>query len=63
MGFFSNLFGRSSNQPGEADPLVEADVYMAYGRTEQAISLLEEALKNNPQRTDIAEKLRSLKKK
>jgi Tfp pilus assembly protein FimV len=48
-------------QPGAADPLREAEVYLAYGRTEQAISLLEEALREHPQRTDIAEKLRSLK--
>jgi Tfp pilus assembly protein FimV len=61
--FRKKLSRKLAEQYGEPDPLVEADVYLAYGRTEQAISLLEEALQEHPQRVDIADKLRGLKSK
>lgn len=38
----------SLQQGGEADPLAEADVYLAYGRFQQAEDLVGEALENNP---------------
>ena len=40
-----------------ADPLQEAEVYLAYHRDEQAIQVLEEAYAASPQRHDLAEKL------
>ncbi|MGA7802473.1 MAG: FimV/HubP family polar landmark protein, partial [Gammaproteobacteria bacterium] len=42
---------------GEADPLAEADVYLAYGRYQQAEELVSEALKNAPERNDLHMKL------
>jgi len=41
----------------EVDPLTEADVYMAYGRYQQAEDLLKEALKNHDERHDLKVKL------
>lgn len=39
------------------DPVVEADVYLAYGRDLQAVEILEEALRSNPERIAIHQKL------
>lgn len=38
---------------GEGDPVLEADVLLAYGRDQQAEEVLKEALQNNPERTAI----------
>lgn len=58
---FSDLAvsGMNSVQGGDAevDPLTEADVYMAYGRHQQAEELLTETLKTQPERQDIKVKL------
>lgn len=40
-----------------ADALVQAEIHIAYGRMNQAIELLEEAVKEDPQRDDIRLKL------
>lgn len=40
-----------------ADPLVQAEIHIAYGRMNQAVELLEEAVKEDPDRTDIRMKL------
>ena len=42
---------------GEVDPVAEADVYLAYGRDEQAVDTLNEALRSNPQRVATRTKL------
>ncbi len=42
---------------GEVDPVAEADVYMAYGREEQALEILKEALRTSPARADVRVKL------
>ncbi|MCB1866872.1 MAG: hypothetical protein KDG50_15755 [Chromatiales bacterium] len=42
---------------GEVDPLAEADVYLAYGRYQQAEELVSEAIEAHPQRTDLKLKL------
>ena len=42
---------------GEVDPVAEADVYMAYGREEQALEILKEALRTTPARADVRVKL------
>ena len=44
----------------EVDPLTEADVYMAYGRNQQAEELLKEAIKANPERNELLIKLLEL---
>lgn len=41
----------------EADPLAEADVYLAYGRYQQAEELVSEAIKEAPDRNDLHMKL------
>ncbi|MDF0607070.1 pilus assembly protein FimV [Neisseriaceae bacterium TC5R-5] len=40
-----------------ADPMAQADVYVAYGRYEQALSILREALLADPMRQDLRYKL------
>jgi pilus assembly protein FimV len=42
---------------GEVDPVAEADVYIAYGRETQAEEILLEALKNDPNRVEVRQKL------
>ena len=41
----------------EADPIAEADVYLAYGRYQQAEELIRGALNRSPQRNDLRMKL------
>ena len=45
----------------KSDPMKDAAVLIAYGRTQQAIELLEAGLKRWPDRTDIVQKLAHLK--
>jgi pilus assembly protein FimV len=40
-----------------ADVLVQAEIHIAYGRTNQAAALLEEAIKEEPERSDLRLKL------
>ncbi|SHN25062.1 pilus assembly protein FimV [Pseudomonas asturiensis] len=40
-----------------ADPLVQAEIHIAYGRMNQAVELLEESVKDDPKRDDIRLKL------
>ncbi len=47
----------SMRSDGEADPLAEADVYLAYGRYQQAEDLIKEALQNNPEHEALDLKL------
>jgi pilus assembly protein FimV len=42
---------------GEVDPVAEADVYIAYGRETQAEEILLEALKSDPSRIEVRQKL------
>lgn len=44
----------------EQDPITAAAIYLAYGRREQAIKTLEQALSNNPKQSDITLKLLTL---
>ncbi len=41
----------------DADPLGEADIYIAYGKYDQAEKLLKEAIEQHPERTDLKLKL------
>ncbi|MBE9515646.1 MAG: hypothetical protein IME93_01580 [Proteobacteria bacterium] len=41
----------------EVDPIAEADVYLAYGRDEQAEEILREAIVKDPSRYEVHEKL------
>ncbi len=47
-------------QADEVDPIAEADVYIAYGRDEQAEEVLLDGISANPDRVDIKHKLLSL---
>ncbi|ARU57317.1 Tfp pilus assembly protein FimV [Oleiphilus messinensis] len=44
-------------EPEKDDPLAEADVYIAYGRLDQAAQVLENAISEEPSRADIRLKL------
>jgi hypothetical protein len=59
--FRRQLKGWLVSRFGAPDPLKEAEVLMAYGRTAQAVAILEAALADHPERADIAGKLQSLK--
>jgi pilus assembly protein FimV len=49
--------GMGNMQADEVDPLAEAEVYMAYGRDEQAEEVLKEAASKNPDRHELKLKL------
>lgn len=49
--------GTIHTDEGEVDPLTEADVFMAYGRNQQAEEVLKKAREKLPGRADIAAKL------
>jgi len=49
--------GTIHSDEGEVDPLTEADVFMAYGRNQQAEEVLKKALEKNPERQDLNAKL------
>jgi pilus assembly protein FimV len=49
--------GGMHTDEGEVDPLTEADVFMAYGRNQQAEEVLNKAREKLPGRADIAAKL------
>jgi hypothetical protein len=56
--------GSSSVRLGSVpvDPLAEAEVYIAYGRKQQAMQILEGALKDEPRRKDLSDKLAALRR-
>ena len=54
--FATSDLGAIQNQ-SEADPLAEADVYLAYGRYQQAEDLIRDALESEPEREDFNLKL------
>lgn len=54
--FATSDLGAIQNQ-SEADPLAEADVYLAYGRYQQAEDLIRDALGDEPDREDFNLKL------
>lgn len=49
--------GAITTDEGEVDPLTEADVFMAYGRNQQAEEVLNKALESNPDRPELIAKL------
>ncbi|HBE91569.1 MAG TPA: hypothetical protein DDW55_03245 [Gammaproteobacteria bacterium] len=49
--------GMANAQADEVDPLAEAEVYMAYGRDEQAEDVLKKAVEANPDRHELKVKL------
>jgi len=44
----------------KADPLAEAEVFLAYGRRQEAARILQEALRREPNREDLRRKLKEL---
>jgi hypothetical protein len=51
----------SSRATAGVDPLAEAEVYLASGRREMAIAILEDASRADPSRNDIRTRLREIK--
>lgn len=49
--------GSISADEGEVDPITEADVFMAYGRYQQAEEVLQKALEGNQNRPEVTGKL------
>ncbi len=49
--------GDIETEVGEVDPLAEADVYIAYGRYQQAEDMLNDAITGEPDRVDLKLKL------
>ncbi len=45
------------DETGEVDPLAEADVYIAYGRYQQAEELIRQAIDKSPERSELKHKL------
>ncbi len=45
------------DETGEVDPLAEADVYIAYGRYQQAEELIRQAIEKFPERLELKQKL------
>ncbi len=45
------------DETGEVDPLSEADVYIAYGRYQQAEELIKQAIEKYPDRVELKQKL------
>lgn len=56
---FNSSFAPSASQldTNEVDPVAEADVYIAYGRDQQAEEILKEALRTHPERHPVRLKL------
>ncbi len=57
MSVFS--WARKTGKP--ADPIAEAEVYLAYGRRDRAIAILEEALRTNQQDYALQKRLLEIK--
>ncbi|MHB8454855.1 MAG: FimV/HubP family polar landmark protein [Acidiferrobacterales bacterium] len=49
--------GMGNVHTDEVDPIAEAEVYLAYGRDEQAEEILREAIVKDPQRQELKQKL------
>jgi pilus assembly protein FimV len=49
--------GSARERDGESDPLAEAEVYLAYGRDLQAEEILQQALRQTPERLPVIAKL------
>jgi Tfp pilus assembly protein FimV len=58
---FSTFDDRESDAITNLDPIAEADVYLAYGNRQQAVSLLRKAAQENPGRADIIDKIREIR--
>lgn len=52
-----SMAGMGRMEAAEVDPLAEAEVYLAYGRTGQAIQVLQEATHRTPERKELHLKL------
>ncbi len=51
----------SAHEPEDGlDPIEEAEVYLRYGRRDEALVILTEGLKNHPERTDVQIRLSQL---
>ncbi len=65
IGIAVFVFSRSGDHRGSQDPieaiLSEVEIFVAYGRTNDAIEKLESGLKAHPEHPQLEEKLRELR--
>lgn len=54
---YMNRSNNAAPKASGADPLAEAEVYLAYGRKQEAIDILQRAMRTHPNRAAIAAKL------
>jgi len=54
---------RRAQKRKPVDPIAEANVYLAYGRKEQAAGILRDALATNPENEEVLAKLREIESK
>ena len=54
---FSSAFTADHDDAMEIDPIEQADLYLTYGKSEQAIAVMNEALDENPRRKELYVKL------
>ncbi|WP_367273165.1 FimV/HubP family polar landmark protein [Acidithiobacillus sp.] len=52
--------GTDLSDPLQVDPLEQADLYLTYGKTDSAVTVLQEALEENPRRKELYVKLLDL---
>lgn len=55
--FSMSDMGGIQSDSADVDPISEADVYLAYGRHQQAEDIIKQALETNPERPDLHAKL------
>jgi len=58
---FLQRWRSTGNLSAQVGVIAEAEVLVAYGQKAQAIAMLENALRANPAREDVARKLRELR--
>ncbi|MGK9450193.1 FimV/HubP family polar landmark protein [Acidithiobacillus caldus] len=56
----TGTFGVDASDPLQVDPLEQADLYLTYGKSDSAVTVLQEALEENPRRKELYVKLLDL---
>jgi hypothetical protein len=58
---FSTIDERSPDGGAPLDPVAEAEVYLAYGNKQQALTVLRKAALEHPERADVLAKIREIR--
>ena len=59
-GQSTGTLGADPSDPLQVDPLEQADLYLTYGKSDSAVTVLQEALEENPRRKELYVKLLDL---